>query len=81
MSGRSPNPDSIEIDKGGIYLMWDGGRHYEQKFLGLFVSGVQKITDKTSRNLNVVYSEEALDKRREISRGFVTINQIEKLWL
>ena len=79
LSGRSPNPDSIETDKGDIYLMWDGGRHYEQKFLGLFVSGVQKITDKTSRNLNVVYSEEALDKRREISRGFMTISHIEKV--
>ena len=60
-----------------MFMFWDGGRHYETKFLGLFTSNEKNIPETTSRNLNVVYTEEALDKRREISRGFMTINQIE----
>lgn len=87
-SRTSPDTDGddhskLPIHAGDLLAFFDGGR---PSFQGALQAGM-KGTARTSRILNLVYSEEALLKRRKIqsrvgknsARGFMTLRQLEQV--
>jgi len=89
-SRLSPSTDDIDnhkvpIHSGDMLVFLDGGR---PSFHGPLQSGM-KGSARTSRTLNLVYSEEALLKRRRLgsqlgkncARGFMTLKQLEQVLL
>lgn len=87
-SRMSPDDDEkagVSMDSGDMLALFDGGRSSFQAALQVGIKGVKRI----SRVLHLVYSEEAILKRRQYgshigktsTRGFMTLKQLEQVVL
>ena len=72
--------DFTEIDPDLTFALFDGGRAgLEQGLLSAFTSSDNTPLEKSKKTLNLVYSEASLNSRRLQIRGYITLNQIERV--
>ena len=79
---RSRPGSEEELAEGDMYCFFDGGRHGNKStLLGAICDEEGKSVPKIERPLQIVYSQESMEARKNHCRGFMTHNQLEQAYV